>query len=72
MWNEFSLKIHKGLKIKEKKCLAQCIFGEAKPKAFETVSDCSMTFSISGFWAINLSKSECYLQENSNTKPCFR
>lgn len=44
MWIAFSLKIHKGLKIKEKKCLAQYIFGEAKPETFETVSDWSVTF----------------------------
>lgn len=46
MWITFSLKIHKGLKIKEKKCLAQYIFHEAKPKTFEIVLDYSKTFNI--------------------------
>ena len=44
MWITFSLKIHKGLKIKEKNCLAKCIFHKAKPKTLEIVLDCSMTW----------------------------
>ena len=52
MWITFSLKIHKGLKIKEKNCLEKCIFRKAKPKTLEIVLDCSMTFNIVVF--INL------------------
>lgn len=54
MWIAFSLKIHKGLKIKEKKCLAQCIFHEAKPKTFKIISDYSMTFNIVVFISVKL------------------
>lgn len=58
MWIEFSLKIHKGLKIKEKKKSVWHNVFLVKPnqKTFETVSDFCMTFSISNFWVINLPK----------------
>lgn len=49
MWITFSLKIHKGLKIKEKNCLEKCIFHKAKPETLEIVLDCSMTFNVAVF-----------------------